>query len=311
VSPLELPFARSVHDRAAHRRTEPGLVDRLLGDPATRVLRVRGSRVAVVDGEPRRPALAAPAEVVGEQGTPERATWLFLGEHDGAALLSLAEPDDDCGPDASASAGQAWAGLRELTDLDDLAQGLVVEAVALAQWHTAHAHCPRCGAPTAVGQAGWIRTCTAEDRELYPRTDPAVIMAVVDDADRLLLAHAAPWPAHRYSTLAGFVEPGEGLEHAVRREVAEETGVVVGTAPDDVLYRGSQAWPFPASLMVGFRARAVGTDVRVDDVEITAARWFEREELRDAVERGDVGLPGRQSIARSLIEEWYGAELPS
>lgn len=309
-SPLDLPFMRSVHDRAAHRRTETGLVDRLRGDPATRVLRLRGARVEVTGSAgPRRPVLApAPARDAGG----DDGTWLFLGEHDGAGLLALALPDggipDTAGP-GTADDGR-WAGLRELAALDDLEQGLVVEAVALAQWHAAHAHCPRCGAPTAVRQAGWTRVCTREDRELYPRTDPAVIMAVVDDADRILLGHAAHWPAGRFSTLAGFVEPGEGLEQAVRREVVEETGVVVGSRPEDVVYRGSQAWPFPASLMVGFRARAAETAVRVDEHEISDARWFSRDALLRAVESGEVGLPGRQSIARALVEEWYGADLP-
>ncbi len=306
-SPLDLPFMRSVHDRAAHRRAEAGLVDRLRDDPATRVLRLRGGRVEVAaQAGPPRPVLAPATSEDADGGT-----WLFLGEHDGAALLALAVPDDGA-PDAPGAAGGdgRWAGLRELAGLDDLEQGLLVEAVALAQWHSAHARCPRCGAPTEVRHAGWTRVCTREDRELYPRTDPAVIMAVVDDADRILLGHAAHWPAGRFSTLAGFVEPGEGLEQAVRREVAEETGVVVGTRPDDVVYRGSQAWPFPASLMIGFRARAVATAVRVDDDEITEARWFTRAALLAAVGSGEVGLPGRQSIARALVEEWYGAELP-
>ncbi|AEG43615.1 NAD(+) diphosphatase [Isoptericola variabilis] len=310
MSPLHLPFTRSVHDRAAHRRTEPGLVEELLADPATRAVRVRGARVAVTDDGGRPRPVLAPADAVGAH---DDGTWLFLGEHDGAGLLALALPDDGAaGAQSGVDDGSdgRWAGLRELTALDDLEQGIVVEAVALAQWHTAHARCPRCGAPTTAGQAGWTRVCAVEDRELYPRTDPAVIMAVVDDEDRILLAHGAAWPAGRYSTLAGFVEPGEGLEHAVRREVAEETGVVVGAGPDDVLYRGSQAWPFPASLMVGFRARAVRTDVRVDDDEITDARWFTRADLVEAAEAGDVRLPGAQSIARALIEEWYGEELP-
>ncbi|MCZ2264736.1 NAD(+) diphosphatase, partial [Isoptericola sp. QY 916] len=187
---------------------------------------------------------------------------------------------------------------------------LAAEAVALAAWHASHERCPRCGEPTVVEQAGWVRRCVAQDVEVYPRTDPAVIMAVVDDADRLLLGHAAHWPEGRYSTLAGYVEPGEGLEQAVRREVAEETSVVIGDAPGDVVYRGSQPWPFPASLMLGFRARAVATDVEVDGTEVTAARWFTREELAAGVAAGEVGLPGRPSIARALVEEWYGEELP-
>jgi NAD+ diphosphatase len=320
---LDLPFARSVHDRAAHRRGEAGLVERLRVAHGTRALRVWRGRAEVYppagpDGE-ARPALV-PAARVADDGA-----WLFLGEHEGAALLAVVL-SDDAAPGASdaeltataaditgsdgALRARAWAGLRELGTLDDLEQGVVVQAVALAEWHRANAYCPRCGAPTTIEQAGWTRRCVAEQRDLYPRTDPAVIMAVVDDADRILLAHAAHWPAGRISTLAGFVEPGEGLEQALRREVAEETGIVVGGEPGDVVYRGSQAWPFPASLMVGFRARAVSTAIRVDDDEITEAHWFTRAGLLAAVEAGDVGLPGRQSIARALIEEWYGGRLP-
>ncbi len=148
----------------------------------------------------------------------------------------------------------------------------------------------------------------AQGVELYPRTDPAVIMTVVHGEgpdERLLLGHAAHWPERRFSTLAGYVEPGESLENAVRREVAEEAGVVVG----DVAYRGSQPWPFPASLMLGFSARALTTELHVDGVELTDARWFTRAELADAVRSGEVLLPGRSSIARALVEDWFGARL--
>jgi NAD+ diphosphatase len=184
--------------------------------------------------------------------------------------------------------------------------GLGVAAVALAAWHRSHRCCPLCGTPTVVGFAGWVRHCPTDGRDQYPRTDPAVIMAVVDDDDRLLLGHAAQWPERRFSTLAGYVEPGEGLEQAVRREVDEEVGVAVG----EVTYRGSQPWPFPASIMLAFVARATSTRITVDGVEVTQARWFTRAELAAAAESGEVLLPSRASIARALIEEWAGAPLP-
>ena len=183
----------------------------------------------------------------------------------------------------------------------------VTTAVALDEWHERHPRCPRCGAPTRVTHAGWVRTCTEDGSEHYPRTDPAVIMAVVDEHDRLLLAHASAWAAGRYSTLAGFVEPGESLEHAVRREVAEETGVVVGP----VSYAGSQPWPFPASLMVAFVGRALTSEVRVDGHEVELARWFTRDELAAAVVGGQVVPPSTSSIARALIEDWFGGPLPA
>ena len=160
--------------------------------------------------------------------------------------------------------------------------------------------------------AGWVRRCVAQGIDHYPRTDPAVIMAVVDPGsgpgeDRLLLGHAAHWPEGRFSTLAGYVEPGEGLEQAVRREVAEEVGVEVG----EVSYVGSQPWPLPASLMVGFLARALTTKIDVDGAEIEDARWFTREELREGMASGEVRVPGSVSISSSLLELWYGEPLPS
>ncbi|GAA1713441.1 hypothetical protein GCM10009809_07040 [Isoptericola hypogeus] len=331
----DLSYTRATHDRAAARRGEPGLVPRLLVDDATRVVLVHRGRVAVDGGGGL--LLLAPEAVEGlsaggdgedVHGSGHR--WLFLGEqgpHEdegaaggaGASYLGLVLPDAadvdavdiegvaPAPPAARLVRRHAWAGLRDLGGraLDALA----AEAVALAAWHAAHERCPRCGEPTVVEQAGWVRRCVAQDLEIYPRTDPAVIMAVVDDEDRLLLGHAAHWPEGRFSTLAGYVEPGEGLEQAVRREVAEETSVVVGDGPGDVEYRGSQPWPFPASLMLGFRARARTTAVRVDGVEVTDARWFTRAELADGVRAGEVGLPGRPSIARALVEEWFGGEL--
>jgi NAD+ diphosphatase len=131
-------------------------------------------------------------------------------------------------------------------------------------------------------------------------------MVVVDRADRILLGCHTGWPEKRFSTLAGFVEPGESLEAAVRREVAEEAGVVVG----DVVYRGSQPWPFPSSLMVGFRASAVSTEITVDSTELARARWWTREELALDVATGDLVLPPSVSIARRLIEDWFGGPLP-
>ncbi|WP_402464107.1 NAD(+) diphosphatase [Isoptericola aurantiacus] len=318
MHPLELPFSRTRHDRAAHRRADPDLIGTSLAVPTTRVLVLHRGRLAVVDPQAPHAALMPPA------GLPD-GLWLHLGEDDDATYLGLVLPDASApggsGEPAPPAGTDGWAGLREITraqaaalDADDdrtvLVHGLAVEAVALAGWHTTHPLCAVCGTPTQVGQAGWERRCPVDDRRTYPRTDPAVIMAVVDDADRLLLGHAARWPEGRYSTLAGFVEAGESLEDTVRREVAEESGVVVGTGPGDVVYRGSQAWPFPASLMLGFRARAVGTAVTTDDEEVTDARWFTRDELHAAAASGEVGLPGRHSIARSLIEEWFGGELP-
>jgi len=303
-----LPLARATLDRAADRRGDH-LLPALLADPATRVLEVASSR-ARVTGDPPALVLRAP------QSHDVERLAVFLGRevdgsgpdvHHVAVVVEGPEPAGaaaarfDTGADAD-----GWAGLRQVGSLLGARDaGLLTEATALLNWHATHPRCPRCGEPTVVIQSGWARRCPADGSDHYPRTDPAVIMTVVDDDDRLLLGSQASWPAGRFSTLAGFVEPGEPLEAAVRREVVEEVGVRVG----EVTYLGSQPWPFPASVMVGFRAQALSTDVRVDGVEITKARWFTREELAAAVAAGEVVLPSRVSIARALVEEWYGGPI--
>jgi NAD+ diphosphatase len=315
----ELPLSRADIDRAAHRRGDPDVVATALRSPSTRILLVRGGSVGTTPE--RTIAFRSAAEVAdlphADDAQPD-ADWLLLGEDpDGATYLARRVPEPEPLPLAgepsdahvhrrTVAEPTGWTSLRVLGEaLDGADAGLATTAVALDAWHDRHVRCPRCGAATRVEQAGWIRVCVVDGSEHYPRTDPAVIMAVVDDADRILLGHAAQWAPGRWSTLAGFVESGESLEHAVRREVLEETGVVVG----DVAYRGSQPWPFPASLMVGFRAEAMTTDVVVDGVELADARWFSRDELVAAVASGEVVGPGRASIARALVEEWLGGPL--
>jgi NAD+ diphosphatase len=292
-----LALARSTVDRAVHRRTDDAWLAEAWADPETRVLVVRDGQVPVEHGD------SGPALVwVSPAAAPEGERYL-LGV-DAVAYFALAAagtaPDDSV----------PLAGLREVGALLDARDaGLVVEAIALANWHAAHGHCSRCGAPTVVTAAGHIRQCPRDGSEHFPRTDPAVIRAVVDAADRVLLGRQHVWPEGRFSTLAGFVEPGESLEQAVRREVMEEARVLVGSEPGDVRYLGSQPWPFPSSLMVGFVARAVSTEIETEGDELAEARWFSRMDLEAAVESGAVRLPPRVSIARRLIEHWYGREL--
>ena len=184
-----------------------------------------------------------------------------------------------------------------------------MHAIGIAEWIWATRHCVRCGGTYEVMNLGHVLRCTDCGREEFPRTDPAVIMVVTDGEypdDRCLLGRHPAWPPGRYSTLAGFVEPGESIEQAVRREVLEESGIRVGA----VEYFGSQPWPLPRSLMIGCLAKATSTDVTVDGEEIEDARWFSRAEMREQAEAGTLVLPGGISISRSLIEHWYGDTLP-
>ena len=199
-----------------------------------------------------------------------------------------------------------WRSLREVgVLLSDRDAGLFATMQGLANWHAVHTHCPRCGARTEPDQSGWIRRCPQDDSEHYPRTDPAVIMAVTDDSDRLLLARSPRWPEGRLSVLAGFVEPGESLEAAVAREVLEEVGVVV----DQMRYLGNQPWPFPSSLMVGFTSHAADPTLHPDMEEIVEALWVSRAELRDMVLAGRFGASPNVSIARRIIQNWYGGPI--
>jgi NAD+ diphosphatase len=313
-----LALSRSAVDRAAHRRCEEKLLETALADPATRVLVLVGGATAVAPGDPGTPRLqllgGLPAGVVADA-----PLLLFLGEHEGVAYVAAAWPGPTPPPGRDLELelptalaglglpdGVRWAGLRELGSLlEDADAGVVTTGIALANWHTTHPRCARCGTPTDVTQAGWTRTCPGCGTEHFPRTDPAVIMTVTDAGGRILLGRQATWPERRFSTLAGFLEPGESLEAAVRREVLEEAGIVVG----EVEYRGSQPWPFPASVMVGFRAHAETTELRPDGVELAEARWWTRDEFTADIASGGLLVPPSVSIARRLIEDWYGGPL--
>jgi NAD+ diphosphatase len=202
-----------------------------------------------------------------------------------------------------------WAGLRDVgLRLPEDERGILAEFLALANWHRTHTRCPRCGAPTEVAGLGWWRTCPQDGSEHYPRTDPAVIALLIDDEGNALLGRQTRWPQGAFSTLAGFVEPGESAESAVIREIAEE----VGLRPTGSTYIGSQPWPFPASLMLGYHATISGVrpEPRPDGVEIAEARWISRDELPALCQSREVRLPGRLSIAHHLVRRWYGQPLP-
>ncbi len=304
-SGLTPPLSRTGLDRDHAARERPGLLDELWADPATRVLTVLDGQALLAapdaDGAMRlallpTDALARPALAVylGRTVTPHGP--LPVGTPIVAAQL------DDAGHLAEAD----WADLRRVgADLADLDVGIFTEAIAVLNWHASHGFSPRTGEPTAVEHAGWVRVDPRSGSQVFPRTDPAVIVAVHDADDRILLGANALWESNRFSLLAGFVEPGESLEAAVVREVGEEAGVLVR----DPRYLGSQPWPFPASLMLGFEAWTDDVAPTPDGAEIVALRWFTRAELAADVAAGAVRLPGRASIARSIIERWMGAPI--
>lgn len=304
----ELALARGDMDRATERRDDPEWVAASWADPRARALVLRAGQAPLVFHEAGTAELA----LVPAAEAPAGLRFLLGVDADGVAHFGVVAPGEP-GPGLDASppapAGARLAGLREAAPLlGDREAGLLTHAVALANWHASHTHCPRCGAATTVTAAGHARHCPADGSEHFPRIDPAVIVLVTDAEDRCLLARNARWPQRRVSILAGFVEPGESAEQAVVREVGEEAGVAVG----QVRYLGSQPWPMPRSLMLGFRARAAaGQQIRVDDEEIAEARWFSRDELRAGAAAGEVRLPGPASIAHRIIESWYGEELPA
>ncbi|HCB04698.1 MAG TPA: NAD(+) diphosphatase [Nocardioides sp.] len=292
-------MAAGAHDRVAVRRRDDAWLEERWADPETRVLVVSGTRVQPRDG-------AIPW--VGPQEAPD-GVRVLLGEHDDRAWFAVIT-----GPEQARAAREDWVPLRgllpHLAD-DTLASApLVFHALGLAEWLFVTRFCPRCGEPLAPRSSGHELAC-ANDHVQFPRTDPAVIMVVAagepgSEDERCLLGRQAIWPEGRFSTLAGFCEPGETLEDAVRREVLEETGVVVG----EVTYFGNQPWPLPASLMLGFVGRAVSEDITVDNDELDDARWFTRAEMKAEAAAGTLVLPGGVSISRSLVEHWYGGPLP-
>ncbi|GHE35408.1 NUDIX hydrolase [Streptosporangium violaceochromogenes] len=304
-----LLLARGAIDRSAQLRGDSRWCERVWTDPATRVVVVGGGQAPVRrSGQEVRLVTVSPAEA------PAGERYLLGVDAEGVAYFAVtASPEETAertvAPLALAALPEGRpvvTGLRQVAALlGDLDAGLLVYAVALEAWHATHEFCPRCGSRTEVRAGGHMRVCPRDGSQHFPRVDPAVIMLVHDGEDRCLLARGPQWQPGRFSVLAGFVEPGESLEHAVVREVAEEVGVRV----TDPRYLGSQPWPFPRSLMLGFVARAVSTEFVLDPEEIAEARWFGRAELRCALKSGEVRLPSEVSIARGLIETWYGGPL--
>jgi NAD+ diphosphatase len=307
-----LPVRPALVDRGSAVRARPGMVDELLAAPGTLAVVLSGRQGLVQDGN----LFMAGAKGLLDGLSAVSATpglMIYLGAAlpgsdlpAGTELLLFVLPEPVEPGTAGIPDDATWAGFRDVAaGLTETGTALFVEASAIANWHAGHTHCPRCGTPTLVEAGGWMRRCPADSSEHYPRTDPAIIVTVVGPDGRLLLGGGGPVDAKNFSTLAGFVEPGESLEQAVVREVFEEVGVRVTACQ----YLGSQSWPFPASLMLGFTAVTEDAEATPDGVEVTRARWFSREELQEAVLRGDITISSRLSIARALIEHWYGGRI--
>lgn len=294
-------FAGNPLDRASQRRSDAGWLSSLLDDPATRVLPLIGLKPLVGDCsapqlewqpvDPWRPMLNA------------GATLVFLGLGEGRAHFAL-----------DASAGEGSAEEAATIDVRNLAAtigggeaAILAEARALVDWHARHRFCAQCGSASEPASGGWVRRCPKCRAHHYPRVDPVVIMLAVK-GERCLLGRGRRRVGTRYSCLAGFVEPGETLEEAVRREVLEESGIRVGR----VRYLASQPWPFPSTLMVGLLAEALSETITVDPEELAEAAWFERDEVRAMVARsqsdrtipGVPTLPPPLAIGHQIARRW-------
>jgi len=281
-------------DRAAALRTSPERLDEAWSRPDTRVLPVWRSKHLVLREDVTSLVLLGPDRLEAY-----RESRVLLGTGGGVAYFAVdLSPEEEHAESLGLPSMHAVLGLREVAPLVSQAEGaLLAYASGILGWHRRHRFCGVCGSETRSTQGGHVRVCAGDGcgEHHFPRTDPAVIMLVID-GERSLLGRQAAWPSLVYSTLAGFVEPGESLEEAVRREVHEETAVEV----DEVQYHSSQPWPFPSSLMLGFTARARTTEIFLSH-ELEDARWFTREQVR---RREGVELPSTISIARRLIEDW-------
>ncbi|MBM3533824.1 MAG: NAD(+) diphosphatase [Alphaproteobacteria bacterium] len=287
-------------DRLAHLRTEEGWVERVLGEPRAHIVAVWQTRSLVIGSEQPRAVLLSVDAVRG--WLDEARVLAVLGESGERLHLAVdvSHWSEEEAQRRVAGFGE-WIDLRRVGPLMGREEGsLLAYARGLMWWHARHRFCGVCGSPTESVEAGHVRRCTAPGCKAshFPRTDPAVIM-LVHDEDRALLGRQKVWAPGMYSTLAGFLEPGESLEETVAREVFEESGIRVA----DVRYHSSQPWPFPSSLMIGFHATAASREIRMAESELEDCAWFSRAELRDFGAQGEM-LPRADSIARRLIEDW-------
>jgi NAD+ diphosphatase len=299
MSARPIAFSGNTLDRSEPLRRDATFLAKALQEEQTRVLPVWKLAPLVRDGDDKRLAWATPAVLDGHAGPDP----VFLGQQDGRSHFAV-----DLSAHAEPLVEFGWAGVATFPDLRATVGllppadgGIAAQARQVIDWHARHGHCPGCGEKTRATNGGWSRWCGACSTEHFPRTDPVVIM-LVHDGDRCLLGRQSGWPRPMVSALAGFVEAGETLEEAVRREVREEAGIQVGA----VRYHSSQPWPFPASLMMGCLAEAVSRRITVDHHELESADWFTRDEVRAALvaPTDRLGVPPAIAIAHHLIKAW-------
>jgi NAD+ diphosphatase len=289
-------FSGPYLDRAAHLRQDPDWFAAALADEGSRAIPVWNSRNLIAEGDIPRAVYWELSRVPAELRTG--ADLILLGRFGETSYFAFEIDSIEPPPVAPGTRFEDLRLVAAVLPIDEA--GLLGYARAIVSWRRRHRFCGTCGAKTVPAKSGHVLVCSDPScrHEQFPRIDPAIIV-LVSDGQRALLGRQASWPLGRYSTIAGFVEPGESLEDAVAREVLEETGIEV----DQIEYHSSQPWPFPSSLMLGFTAHALTTAVRLNDDELEDARWFERADIASNATL----LPPRQSISFRLIEHWFDA----
>ena len=296
LKPISAPL-----DRASELRSDEAALDRLWN--SAKIIRVSNSKLAT-DGKSLLFLTATEVEKLIASKIFTSGDKYFLGIDTASKAAYFAWDCDEVGLPAGETSTEGLASLRELgATLDEFQLGISMHVIALSNWHRSHPHCSKCGAETKSTLGGSVRVCIKDQSQHHPRTDSAVIVLVKDKDDRILLGHQPIWPDGRFSTFAGFLEPGETFEQCVEREVFEESGVKV----NEIKYLGSQPWPFPASIMIAFSAVVDDpSTAKADGVEITEVRWFSRDDLKSSVADGSLLLPPTISVARKMIAMWFG-----